>query len=167
VKESYPSPSTSSRISKKKETEMKFISLRGIYVVHFLLVNELLMERMNDYPNQLFVTHDDLQFHLDFLLFEKQNYLLDCWDGGFRVSGGGTKVVKSNSFSSLFIGFNDGGDRSISLTCRGCSSAVIGRREIVTLICPGWISRRTASCRIAAASKFDILINFESLITSS
>ncbi len=86
------------------------------------------------------------------------------------MRGGGTNVVRSNSFSSLFIG-NDGGDKSISLTYRVefrcCSSFVIGKRDIVTLICPGWISCRTASCKIAAASKFDIFINDESLITSN
>jgi hypothetical protein len=58
------------------------------------------------------------------------------------VRGGGTNVVRSNSFSSLFIGINNGGNnKSISLTCRVeflcCSSVVIGKRDIVTLICPG------------------------------
>jgi len=56
------------------------------------------------------------------------------------MRGGGTNVVRSNSFSSLFIG-NDGGDKSISLTYRVefrcCSSFIIGKRDIVTLICPG------------------------------
>jgi hypothetical protein len=67
---------------------------------------------------------------------QNSKYLLDCCDGGFRKRGGGTNVVKSNSFSSLFIG-NNGGDKSISLTYRVDSSFVIGKRDIVTLICPG------------------------------
>lgn len=97
-------------------------------------------------------------------MFKNQKNLPDCWNGGLRATGGGTNVVKSNSFSSLF-----GDDKSISLTYRVefRSSIVTGKRDIVTLICPGWISRRTASCKIAAASKFDRLINDESLITRS
>jgi hypothetical protein len=88
--------------------------------------------------------------NMRYFIFPKK-ILLDCCDGGFRISGGGgsggTNIVRSNSSSSLFIIVNDGGgDKSISLTCRveficcsysRCSSAVIGKRDIVTLICPG------------------------------
>lgn len=94
----------------------------------------------------------------------------DCCDGGFRINGGGTNVVRSNSFSSLLtVVVKVGrGDRSISLTYLAeldcCSSNVLGRRETVTLMCPGWISRRTASCRIAAASRLDRLTSDESLM---
>ncbi len=111
--------------------------------------------------------------------FLRKNILLECCDGGLRLRGGtgGTNVVRSNSFSSLLIGINDdddgGSDKSTSLTyfvefgsCCSCS-VVIGERETVTLIYPGCISRRTASCKVAAASKFDIFINDESLITRS
>lgn len=94
-------------------------------------------------------------------------FLLECCVGGFRVNGGGgTNVVRSSSFSSLLIGFSNGkGERSISLIYRDDSLIGCDWREIVTLIKPGWISRRTASWRIAAASKFDSLINDESLTT--